>query len=265
MFVGDDFVKFKIVNTKKIIYVLLSGFVIISMTGCSKTDSSLNNSYNQSNEVITESNKSDNSIIDKSAETNNENSQNADTSNNETKNNDTSNNVTTYSNKDKTAIQTFNNLNDEIDNILKNENVESAKDKAKGTFITIVDFIFYDSEINGVTFDELTDSGKQKVLEIANKIDTKIENKFPNYKDTISDTAKEAFNKASELIKKGSYNLSKFSKEKLGEDNYNAIINAKDEFIDYTKQAIDIIGDVGSSVFESGKEYIKNWYENLKK
>ncbi len=257
--------KFKIINTKKLICVLLSGFIIISMTGCSKTDSSLNNSYNQGNEAETESkednlgNSQNNDVIIDSKENNQNNSSS------EIENNNTKNSTVNYSNKDKTAIQTFNNLNDEIDNILKNENVENAKDKAKGTFITIVDFIFYDSEINGVTFDELTDSGKQKVLEIANKIDTKIENKFPNYKDTISDTAKEAFNKASELIKKGSYNLSEFSKEKLGEDNYNAIINAKDEFIDYTKQAIDIIGDVGSSVFESGKEYIKNWYENLKK
>ena len=128
-----------------------------------------------------------------------------------------------------------------------------------------MDFIFYDSEINGITFDELTDSGKQRILELASKIDTKIENKFPNYKETISDTTKKAFNKASELIKKGANNLSEFSKEKLGEENYNAIINAKDEFIDYTKKAIDIVGNVGSNLLENGKNYIKNWYENLKR
>ena len=257
--------KFKTINTKKLICVLLSGFIIISMTGCSKTDSSLNNSYNQGNEAETESkednlnNSQNNDVIIDSKENNQNNSSS------EIENNNTKNSTVNYSNNDETAIQTFNNLNEEIDNILNSENVENAKETAKGTFITIVDFIFYDSEINGVTFDELTDSGKQKVLEIANKIDTKIENKFPNYKETISDKTKKAFNKASELIKKGAYNLSEFSKEKLGEENYNAIIDAKDEFIDYTKQAISIIGDVGSDVLESGKEYIKNWYENLKK
>lgn len=261
--------KFKIINTKKLICVLLSGFIVISMTGCSKTDSSLNNSYNQANETATESkeynldNSQNNDIIIDSKEEDQNNSSNE--SNNEIEDNNTQNSTVNYSNNDETAIQTFNNLNEEIDNILNSENVENAKETAKGTFITIVDFIFYDSEINGVTFDELTDSGKQKVLEIANKIDTKIENKFPNYKETISDKTKKAFNKASELIKKGAYNLSEFSKEKLGEENYNAIIDAKDEFIDYTKQAISIIGDVGSDVLESGKEYIKNWYENLKK
>ena len=260
--------KFKTINTKKIINVLLSGFIIISMTGCSKNNASLSNSYDQNNEVITEfkeelDNNQDNEIITESKKDDQNNSSYE--SNNVIENNNEQNNTITYSNNDEIAIQTFNNINDEIDDVLNSENVENAKETAKGTFITIVDFIFYDSEINGVTFDELTDSGKQKILEIANKIDTKIENKFPNYKETISDKTKKAFSKASELIKKGAYNLSEFSKEKLGEENYNAIIDAKDEFIDYTKQAISIIGDVGSNVFESGKEYIKNWYENLKR
>lgn len=259
--------KFKNINTKKLIYILLSSFIVVSIVGCSKTDSSLNNSYNQGNENIPESKDEsvDNSqeIIIESNEDDKSNS--SDETNNKTIDNDTQNNTTIYSNNDEIAIQTFSNINNEIDNVLNSEDIENAKEKVKGTFITIVDFIFYDSEINGVTFDELTDEGKQKVLELANKIDTKIENKFPNYKENISDTTKKAFNKASELIKKGAYNLSEFSKEKLGEENYNAIIDAKDEFIDYTKQAIDIIGDVGSNIFENGKEYIKNWYENLKR
>ena len=259
--------KFKNINTKKLIYILLSSFIVVSIVGCSKTDSSLNNSYNKNNENIPENKEEylDNNQknITESKEDNKSNTSNE--SNDKIQDNNTQNNATTYSNNDEIAIQTFNNINNEIDSILNNEDIENAKDKVKGTFITIVDFIFYDSEINGVTFDELTDGGKQKILELANKIDTKIENKFPNYKETISDTTKKAFNKASELIKKGAYNLSEFSKEKLGEENYNAIIDAKDEFIDYTKQAIDIIGDVGSNIFENGKEYIKNWYENLKR
>ena len=246
--------KFKKINNKKIICILISGFIIVSISGCSKTDSSLNNTYKQNNEIITETNNTDENTkeinnIDEIQNTSNNNLQNK----------------ITYSDNDEIAIETFNNLNYEIDSLLNSEKIEDVKETAKGTFVTIVDFIFYDSEINGVTFDELTDSGKQKVLEIANKIDTKIENKFPNYKETISDKTKKAFNKASELIKKGANNLNDFSKEKLGEDNYNAIIDAKDEFIDYTKQAIEIIGDVGSNAFESGKEYIKNWYENLKR
>lgn len=250
--------KFKKINHKKIICILLSGFMVVTISGCSKTDSSLNKTYEKNNEIQINDNQFNEVDSNQAQPEFNENIVQ------DENNNQTNEKTANYSQNDETAIATFNNIEKEIDDILNSENVTNAKEKVKGTFITIVDFIFYDSEINGVTFDELTDSGKQKVLEIANKIDNKIENKFPNYKDTISDTTKKAFNKASELIKKGAENISEFSKEKLGEENYNAIIYAKDEFIDYTKQAIDIIGDVGSNIFNSGKEYIKNWYKNLK-
>ena len=42
------------------------------------------------------------------------------------------------------------------------------------------------------------------------------------------------------------------------------IVEVKDEIIEYTKDAIDIIGDVGSDLLDSGKEYIKKWYENFR-
>ena len=255
--------KFRIINNKKIIAIILSGFIVVNMVGCSKTESTLQENYQHYNqETVTENNEpqieQDEPNINPVIESNP----------NETYTNEpninTDKTTEEYSSADEKAIETFNSIEEDIENILNSETVNNAKDKAKGVFVTIVDFLFYDSEINGVTFDELTDNGKQKVLEIASSIDNKIENKFPNYKETISETAKDAFNKASELIKKGANNLKEFSKEKLGEENYNAIINVKDEFVEYTKEAIDIIGDVGSDLLDSGKEYIKNWYENFR-
>ena len=255
--------KFRIINNKKIIAIILSGFIVVNMVGCSKTESTLQENYQHYNqETVTENNEpqieQDEPNINPVIESNP----------NETYTNEpninTDKTTEEYSSADEKAIETFNSIEEDIDNILNSETVNNAKDKAKGVFVTIVDFLFYDSEINGVTFDELTDNGKQKVLEIASSIDNKIENKFPNYKETISETAKDAFNKASELIKKGANNLKEFSKEKLGEENYNAIINVKDEFVEYTKEAIDIIGDVGSDLLDSGKEYIKKWYENFR-
>ncbi len=255
--------KLRIINNKKIIAIILSGFIVVNMVGCSKTESTLQENYQHYNqETVTENNEpqieQDEPNINPVIESNP----------NETYTNEpninTDKTTEEYSSADEKAIETFNSIEEDIDNILNSETVNNAKDKAKGVFVTIVDFLFYDSEINGVTFDELTDNGKQKVLEIASSIDNKIENKFPNYKETISETAKDAFNKASELIKKGANNLKEFSKEKLGEENYNAIINVKDEFVEYTKEAIDIIGDVGSDLLDSGKEYIKKWYENFR-
>ena len=173
---------FKKINHKKIICILLSGFIIVTRSGCSKTDSSLTNSHEESNELEVPINEN-NQVIDNQPEFNENILQNE-------IENSTQIETENYSQNDETAIATFNNIEKEVDAILNSENISNVKEKVKGTFITIVDFIFYDSEINGVTFDELTDSGKQKVLEIANKIDNKIENEFPNYKNTISNTTK---------------------------------------------------------------------------
>ena len=170
-------------------------------------------------------------------------------------------NTIKYSNDDN---QVINNLNDTLNKIKSSEITSSFKDSAKATFISIVDFLFYDGKINGVTFDELTEEGKSKVLEIASNIDNAIEEKIPGYKDTISAKASEAFNKASELIKKGANNLNDFAKEKLGEENYQSIIDAKDDLVYYTKNAINFIGDVGSNLFNSAKDKLNNWYQNFK-
>ena len=170
-------------------------------------------------------------------------------------------NVITYSANDEKVI---NSLNETLNKVKSNVSDNAFLDSAKGVFISVVDFLFYDGSINGVTFDELTDSGKRKVLEIASSIDSTIENKFPGYKETISDKASNAFNKASEIIKKGANDLNDFAREKLGEDNYQSIIDAKDELIVYTKNAINFIGDVSSSLWNSTKDKLNNWYQNFK-
>lgn len=193
------------------------------------------------------------SIIDKKEEIiNNTNTNNTNTNNS---------NTITYSDKDTEVI---NSLNETLTKVKSNVSDNDFLDSAKGVFISIVDFLFYDGSINGVTFDELSDSGKKKVLEIASSIDSTIENKFPGYKETISDKASNAFNKASEIIKKGANDLNDFAREKLGEDNYQSIIDAKDELVYYTKNAINFIGDVSSSLWNSTKDKLNNWYQNFK-
>lgn len=180
------------------------------------------------------------------------------------KNNETIKNEVTkpsLSNKDNTIIN-------EMDNTLNSIDAESSSsnfsDKAKATFITIVDFLFYDGTIKGITFNELTDDGKQKVLEIANKIDVKLEEVSPGYKDKISSTTSNAYNKASEIIKSGASSLNNFAKEKLGDENYNSIIDAKDELVKYSKNALNLVGSAGSKLFSSTKDKLNDWYQNFK-
>lgn len=172
--------------------------------------------------------------------------------------------VIEYTTTDMKAINKFEEYDNKINDLLSKQNIDDIKDKLKGTFITIVDFIFYDSEINGVTFNELTDNGKKKILDFSNTIDKKIENRYPNYKDNISNKTSDAFNKASEIIKEGIINFKDFSKDKLGEKNYNSIIEAKDELKEFSNKAFTIIGNTSSNLFNKSKDYLKNWYEKIK-
>ena len=199
-----------------------------------------------------------NEVIDKKEEVIDKNSTNK---NNANTNNTNNSNAITYSDKDTEVI---NSLNETLSKVKSNVSDSSFLDSAKGVFISVVDFLFYDGSISGVTFDELTDNGKRKVLEIASNIDSTIENKFPGYKETISDKASNAFNKASEIIKSGAKDLNDFAREKLGEDNYQSIIDAKDELVYYTKNAINFIGDVSSSLWNSAEDKLNNWYQNFK-
>lgn len=221
-----------------------------------------NNTSDNSNDNIDNNVTSSNNTSSVSNSTTNNSSKN--TQSNSSNKNDVSNNteVNTYSSNDEIVINSLESSLTKINNGSTSDS--SFSDSAKGVFVSIVDFLFYDGEINGVTFDELTDSGKQKVLEIASKVDNAIESKIPGYKETISDTASSAFNKASEVIKSGANNLNNFAREKLGEENYQSIIDAKDELVYYTKNAINFLGDVGGKVFNSVKDKLDSWYQDFK-
>lgn len=222
-----------------------------------------NNTSDNSNDNIDNNVTSSNNTSSVSSSTTTNNSS-KNTQSNSSNKNDVSNNteVNTYSSNDEIVINSLESSLTKINNGSTSDS--SFSDSAKGVFVSIVDFLFYDGEINGVTFDELTDSGKQKVLEIASKVDGAIESKIPGYKETISDTASSAFNKASEVIKSGANNLNNFAREKLGEENYQSIIDAKDELVYYTKNAINFLGDVGGKVFNSVKDKLDSWYQDFK-
>lgn len=222
-----------------------------------------NNTSDNSNDNIDNNVTSSNNASSVSNSTTTTNSS-KNTQSNSSNKNDVSNNteVNTYSSNDEIVINSLESSLTKINNGSTSDS--SFSDSAKGVFVSIVDFLFYDGEINGVTFNELTDSGKQKVLEIASKVDNAIESKIPGYKETISDTASSAFNKASEVIKSGANNLNNFAKEKLGEENYQSIIDAKDELVYYTKNAINFLGDVGGKVFNSVKDKLDSWYQDFK-
>lgn len=69
--------------------------------------------------------------------------------------------------------------------IINEENINNALKKAKQDFITIIDFIFYGTEIDGYTFNDLTEQTKLQLMSIAMRIDAKLEEYKPGYKEAI--------------------------------------------------------------------------------
>ena len=262
-------------NKKNIIICVVIGFlllvigVLVGIIYSNKEEIFKHEKDEQQSEKINADKNSDekNIVEDKENNSNNEikplekeevKNINENKSNNDVKNDS---NTIKYSNNDNLVI---NELNSTLENINEAKSDKDFSEKAKATFISIVDFLFYDGTINGVTFNELTTVGKEKVLELANKIDTKLEEKSPGYKDKISSGTNKAFNKASEVIKKGAKNINDFAKEALGNDNYNSIIDAKDELVKYSKNAFSFVGGVGSKLYSNTKDKLNEWYQNFK-
>ncbi len=251
---------------KKYILIL---FLIIFLAGCNTSNiktSDVTKDNNVSNKVDSNNyeNSDVNDAINEEEVGNNTENTFEDYSNITSNEEDESLEEVSYSSKDIEVINKVLEMNKKVDTLLLDDKNEDSRNKAKGVFITLVDFVFYDGKINNITFAELTEKGKEKVLKLINNIDNKIEKHFPNYKESIADSTKDAFNKASELIKKGGENIKNFSKDMLGEKYYQDIINAQDEFVKYTKDAWSLLKDVGSSLFEGVKDKLGNWYNDFK-
>lgn len=162
-----------------------------------------------------------------------------------------------YTPDDQSVLDYFHELGDNVKNSI---DTDEFLEKGKMYFIYCVDFLFYDGEIKGVKFSDMTDIARQQLLSDISFIDSLICSKFPNYKETISDGAGSLYNKASEIIKAGSQNIKEFSREKLGEENYYKLEQYKDMFVEQTasdfKDFVDILG--------VGKSKLSDWYNSFK-
>lgn len=143
----------------------------------------------------------------------------------------------------------FDQAKKEIKELIESEQVEQAKEKGKEYFITGVDFIFYDKEINGITFDDLTEEGKKVTLENLETIDGWIMEIAPDYKDKIS----EKYQVVKDFVSTTYYDVLESIKESLGEENYSAIQEKKNE-----------IKDSITSTKDKALEKVSEWYQNFK-
>lgn len=165
-------------------------------------------------------------------------------------------------NNEEEVVTYFKSIEQEVDNTTKLESLsKSASQKLKNTFITIADFLFYDGKIGNVTFNELSEETKVKVLEIAGRIDSKIENKLPGYKETIKTTSGKVYNTVSDKIKSGISSINEYMKTHMEENTYNSLQEGASDMKESFGKAADSVIEAGKNV----KDKIKDWYENFRK
>lgn len=170
---------------------------------------------------------------------------------------------------DEEFVTYINNVEQEVTAIAEKEEVTAEDQKVlENTFITLTDFIFYDGEINGVTFDELSDSAKEKVLDLYDKIDTKIESVFPNYKENIASTSKDVYANIKKEITELKDKIKDKYIDKHGQENYDNLENAynesKETLKDSAKNTYETLKDVSTEFYENTKNKAENWYKNYK-
>ncbi len=154
-------------------------------------------------------------------------------------------------NNDDIVITNIDSDKEEIEYYLSEDpiNMTMLGEKSKAFFIKCVDFIFYDSEINGVTFKELSDEAKEDIYTTFCYIDELVVVYFPNYKENIS----EKYTIVKDFTKKSYFYVLDKIKEAIGENNYEKIKEIKDSVIDTV-----------SDTYENTKEKVKEWYEDFR-
>ena len=180
-------------------------------------------------------------------------------------------NTTTGSKTSETTVKPTNavalSADEEVLSFIKQENnnysslnTEDAKKKAKEYFVSLVDFIFYDKEIKGHTFKELSASAKAKTIYYTLKIDSIIDKNIPGYKNTLGDSYKNAKN---QLIAK--YTDLSIDVCTNNSELCNDLKRDTSDLKNSLNITLNIIKDVYNEIIKpagtSGIKKLQDWYE----
>lgn len=224
----------KYINIKKVLAVISAGFIIISMSGCESKEASVSTDNNSQIEIVNEpgvdlKDNSSSVVIDSQT-------------------------------KEEEVIDYFENLESDVEKYVNESNFDKVKDKAKNIAITGIDFIFYGTEIKGVTFEELTDTTKEKIMAIVARIDSKIESKVPNYKDTIKDKFGKGYDYVTDKLHQGIDYVDNKLEEKYGE-KYDNVKDKASEIKEEVKEGASEVWDTIKDKTSDGFSKVKDWYE----
>ena len=229
-----------LIVTISVLFIATVSFLIIK----NKTDKmekfEINNNENN------EENNTENNTKNESKEDNDQNSNDV----NIKDNSDDNYNDSVTSEED--VVNYFEKNYDEVNN----NSWDDVKDKAKEYFITIVDFIFYDGKIKGHTFNDLSSTAKLKIISIALKIDNKIEEYIPGYKEKISSNGSKIYNNVKEKLVTLYLDIS----TEICKNHENGCNTAKEIFKD-VKDNCKIGWDFIKKLVSSGTSKLKDWYE----
>ena len=169
--------------------------------------------------------------------------------------NSTVNNSATYSETSKSNSASV--ISAKVSPLEYFEEVEktSTKSTIKDGFVKIVDFIFYGEKINGTTFSELKDDIKLKIINIAYKIDSKIDSWFPGYKDTIKNAVKRVYTKIKERLTELYIKIT----NKICDAKPTLCETAREDF-KVMKEKFGITYEYLKELFQKGKDKVNDWY-----
>lgn len=157
---------------------------------------------------------------------------------------ETSNQVT-QSNQEFTF---FSDAKKELTEYIESEDFQKLKEKGKYYVTTGIDFIFFDKEINGITFNQMSTEFKIRAMNDVAALDSAVEAYFPGYKESFSSK----YQIAAEFVSSKYIDIVDAIKEYLGEENWNALGDMKDQIWgDLTTKKDEAIEDI--------KELYKSW------
>ena len=209
-----------------------------------ETDKSIKNENNNNEEII-EANNNDTKKRDQIVN-------NSDTSSQVTSNSNNTINInkTTEQTKSSTDSEVLNYLEEKKNEISTKIKDGTYKEKAKNTFIEVVDFLFYNGTIKGHTFNELTSKGKLESIKIAIKIEDKIEEHYPGAIDSIGGKYK---NTKSKIVDLYSSKIDEYCSS-----NFNLCNEAKNDYNKMKSTFKNAFGNIKTKISNFYQDNIKN-------
>lgn len=155
------------------------------------------------------------------------------------------------------VVNHFSELENQFESEIIKDDLKEMKNSIDKILVEMIGFLFYDEEYKGVTFNELTDSSKEKITASWMRIEQIISTYYPDYKIDL----KNGTDKVCELWNNGKETIDQKLSEKIGVENWT---NIKE---DVTNDFNDV-ADLTQEGYDKASVYIKekmdNWYKREK-